>query len=730
MPKILLVEDNEINRDMLSRRLERKGYTVIVAIDGAEGVAKTLADKPDLVLMDMHLPILDGWEATRQIKANAETRAIPVIALTADALTGEREKALAAGCDEYDTKPVDLPRLLAKITKLLEPVVVVPSPPVNPNPPTARHLQRNLLTRLRQQFDPHIYQIVSYSDLLLDILRDRSQPDLANDIQKIHSSGLQLLRLVQAMLNPVLAEIQRQEIDLFAPTLRLEILTPLSTIIGYSEMLLEEAPADLMPDLEQIYAAAQELLSMTNNLHSLVDRLNSIQSIDPAEQVPAHPTATDLAILKSPIAVNSRILIVDDDESNCKLLSRQLKRQGCQVSMSTKQQTLSTLATQPYDLILLDLGDMNGLDLLAQILEGEQQQIPVLILAAPDEMDRVVRGIALGAADYLMKPFQSVLLWHKLSAYLAQPPQPAQTGAFDDLVENAPVGVYQATATGCYLRVNPALVELLGYPDAETLLAEDTDIAERIYVDRNRYAEFKCLLEEHDRIAGFEYQAYRYDGDLLWLAEHARVLRDADGKLVSYQGIVTDISQRKLAEAALNSQLAAVQIELDNLKRSQQVAEIVQTEYFQHLQSPNSQPSEPPEAQDTRSSQPLKVLLVEDNELNRDMLSRRLLRSGYTVVIATDGADGVLKARSEQPDIILMDISLPVMDGWEATQQLKANPQTAQIPIIALTAHAMAGDREKALAAGCNDYDTKPIELPRLLGKIEGCLKKGIGDRD
>jgi CheY-like chemotaxis protein len=118
------------------------------------------------------------------------------------------------------------------------------------------------------------------------------------------------------------------------------------------------------------------------------------------------------------------------------------------------------------------------------------------------------------------------------------------------------------------------------------------------------------------------------------------------------------------------------------------------------------------------------VLLVEDNELNRDMLSRRLLRSGYTVVIATDGADGVLKARSEQPDIILMDISLPVMDGWEATQQLKANPQTAQIPIIALTAHAMAGDREKALAAGCNDYDTKPIKLPRLLGKIEGCLRK------
>ena len=107
MTKILLVEDNEINRDMLRRRLERKGYQVIVAVNGAEGVSKTQADRPDLILMDLHLPILDGWEATRQIKANPQTQSIPVIALTADAIVGEREKALAAGCDEYDTKPVD-----------------------------------------------------------------------------------------------------------------------------------------------------------------------------------------------------------------------------------------------------------------------------------------------------------------------------------------------------------------------------------------------------------------------------------------------------------------------------------------------------------------------------------------------------------------------------------------------------------------------------------------------
>jgi CheY-like chemotaxis protein len=120
-----------------------------------------------------------------------------------------------------------------------------------------------------------------------------------------------------------------------------------------------------------------------------------------------------------------------------------------------------------------------------------------------------------------------------------------------------------------------------------------------------------------------------------------------------------------------------------------------------------------------------KILLVEDNEMNRDMLSRRLERRGFQVVIAVDGQQGVDLARSEVPDLILMDMSLPVLDGWEATRQLKKTAETRAIPIIALTAHAMAGDREKALEAGCDDYDTKPIELPRLLGKIDALLANG-----
>lgn len=121
MTKILLVEDNELNRDMLSRRLTRRGFEVLLAVDGLEGLEKARAETPDLILMDMSLPRLDGWQATRQLKDDPATASIPVIALTAHAMRGDREKALEAGCDEYDTKPIDLPRLLEKIAKLLEP---------------------------------------------------------------------------------------------------------------------------------------------------------------------------------------------------------------------------------------------------------------------------------------------------------------------------------------------------------------------------------------------------------------------------------------------------------------------------------------------------------------------------------------------------------------------------------------------------------------------------------
>lgn len=117
-----------------------------------------------------------------------------------------------------------------------------------------------------------------------------------------------------------------------------------------------------------------------------------------------------------------------------------------------------------------------------------------------------------------------------------------------------------------------------------------------------------------------------------------------------------------------------------------------------------------------------KILIVEDNEMNRDMLSRRLARQGFEIVLAVDGKQGVEAASKEMPDLILMDMSLPVMNGWEATEKVKSNPATKNIPVIALTAHAMSEDREKCIAAGCNDFDTKPVDLPRLLEKIKALI--------
>ncbi len=124
-----------------------------------------------------------------------------------------------------------------------------------------------------------------------------------------------------------------------------------------------------------------------------------------------------------------------------------------------------------------------------------------------------------------------------------------------------------------------------------------------------------------------------------------------------------------------------------------------------------------------------KILLVEDNEMNRDMLSRRLMRRGYEVVIAVDGESGIALAGTEAPDLILMDMSLPILDGWEVSRRLKAAPATQHIPIVALTAHAMSSDRDKAIDAGCDDYDTKPVELPRLLEKIEALLAHAVAGK-
>lgn len=883
MPKILLVEDNEDNRDMLSRRLQRRGYQVIFAVNGAEGVSKTLSEQPDLVLMDLNLPVLDGWEATQQLKANPQTQAIPVIALTADAMSGDKEKALAAGCDDYDTKPIDLPRLLEKIEQLL---ATRPSQqPEVPSLPQDSRLQRALLSHLRHELCTPMNAIVGYSEMLLDELKSQPNSEVAQDLEKIHTCGNQLLALVNAILDPARLDMSQldRNLDSFSSSLRLELLTPLSTAIGYCEMLLEEAPAELLPDLERIHTAAQRLLSMVNDIVNLAEqqlKLIDAQQLATVDLLLSSPTAT--AAMQSvastirslgatpaweQIAQGGNLLVIDDNETNCDLLSRQLERQGYTVTTATSgQQGLNLLVTNTYDLILLDIvmPHMSGFEVLHQLKSQPQwRQIPVIMISSLDEIDSVVRCMEMGAEDYLSKPFKPVLLRAKISACLEKKrlreqqvlllaqqliaeatPIPVLISRLEDgaiiyanttasstfglpvkklldrhiqdfyfnpiehqalvqvlsraesiqhrelqckradgtpfwvtaslqpltfnqeatvlsalcditdrkqaeealrlsqekyrsIFENALEGIYQSTPDGRFISVNPAMARIHGYESPTAMMEAVTEIDHQVYVDPNGRAEFRRLLEEQDEISGIEYQAYRQDGDIVWLSESARAVRDANGQLLYYEGILQDVTQRKLEEAALKRQLEELQIEIDQHQRSQQVAEIVQSEYFQQLQLEveNLQFEDDYELVDETVVETViapippvrtvpRVLLVEDNELNRDMLSRRLKRSGYDVVIAVDGAEGVSKTVTEKPDIVLMDMSLPVMDGWEATVQLKANPETQNIPVIALTAHAMAGDRERALSAGCDEYDTKPIDLSRLLGKIESLLNR------
>jgi CheY-like chemotaxis protein len=182
--KILLVEDNEMNRDMLSRRLAKRGYAVVMAVDGAEGVDMARSESPDLVLMDMGLPVMDGWTATRHIKADPTTARIPVVALTAETTEGDREKCLEAGCDDYDTKPVDLERLIGKIEALLG---GLPPAPEKPSPASLSH---DLLTPLNA--------IIGYTELLAERSQARSE-DLA-DLQKILFAARELHGRIQKIL--------------------------------------------------------------------------------------------------------------------------------------------------------------------------------------------------------------------------------------------------------------------------------------------------------------------------------------------------------------------------------------------------------------------------------------------------------------------------------------------------------------------------------------------------
>ena len=198
MHRILLVEDNEMNRDMLSRRLRSRGYDVVIAVDGEIGLAMAKSETPDLILMDMSLPVIDGWEATRTLKESDATKHIPVIALTAHAMSTDREKAMEAGCDDYDTKPIELPRLLGKMEALLGASAKVPPLELADDlPPEIKEAVHHMLPPdLLHDLRTPLGHIIGYSELLIEQVESSGHPEFVPYLEKIRKSGRQLLEMM------------------------------------------------------------------------------------------------------------------------------------------------------------------------------------------------------------------------------------------------------------------------------------------------------------------------------------------------------------------------------------------------------------------------------------------------------------------------------------------------------------------------------------------------------
>jgi CheY-like chemotaxis protein len=299
-------------------------------------------------------------------------------------------------------------------------------------------VQHKLLTYLRHELCTPINGMIGYSELLLEELQTQPESALFADLQKIHACSRQLLTLVTMILDPVQLEMSQVDGDLgsFGSTLRMELLTPLSTVIGYCEMLLEEAPAALIPDLDSLNASAQQLMGLVNNIIHLAQQ--QLQTLN--AQTHNTPQSSQL-LVESPLAQSTTttlqalgqgssekqdqggmILVVDDNPINCDLLARQLRRQAYTVTTATSaHQALRLLKAIPYDLILLDviMPGVNGLELLRHLKRHDiWRNIPVIMISALDEIDGAIRCVELGADDYLHKPFDPTLLKTRIRAYL------------------------------------------------------------------------------------------------------------------------------------------------------------------------------------------------------------------------------------------------------------------------------------------------------------------------
>jgi diguanylate cyclase (GGDEF)-like protein len=420
MPKVLLVEDNEMNRDMLSRRLTRRGFEVIVAVDGQQGIEIATRELPDIILMDMSLPVLDGWEASRLLKSSEATRSIPLVALTAHAMSDDRDRAMAAGCDDYDTKPVDLPRLLAKLDRLMV---------GKTERPRREPISTEALGDLRHKLKTSFNQILGYTEILLEELENSGFQEIAPVLGELHTNSRSLLERIQKVLgNDGGVSLERLEALAFEVGPEVEQLCQLSGSI--TNVLRGRSATAALADGERISSALRLLRSVLRQMCSST----AADGDEPSSgAVSATPEKDSSAVQDGA----GRLLIVEDDAANRNLLRRRLVRFGYSVEVAEDgPSALLKISQAQYDLVLLDqmMPGMSGLDLLKLLRATySANELPVIMVTAVDQSEKIVEALDQGANDYVAKPVDMPVVMARIQAQLARSKADRHTKLSDPL---------------------------------------------------------------------------------------------------------------------------------------------------------------------------------------------------------------------------------------------------------------------------------------------------------